>query len=618
MTWQSVEGAVKYQVYRATAIDGEYTRIQTTTGNSCINVKAVAGEKYYYKVRAIAQDSAANSEFSEIVSGVCRLTQPVVTVITNEKANKPEVTWQSVEGAVKYQVYRATAIDGEYTRIQTTTGNSCINVKAVAGESYYYKVRAIAQNSAANSEFSEVVSGICRLAQPVVEVTKVEKTGKLKVTWESVDGAKKYEVYRATEIDGNYARIMTTSGTVCTNTSAEAGKTYYYKVKALAQNSLADSDFSEIVSGICVLAQPVITASNDALTGKVMVTWKAVAGAKEYKVYRATETNGKYSLIETTGDTSITDKNTVTDQTYYYYVVAIADNTKANSAASAIEKRVADCAKPTVTGTADVNTGKPRLNWEAVEGAVSYKIYRATTPDGEYELMHTTKGTTYQNVTAEAGNTYYYKITAQGKMSSSASAMSDVVTVQSVGSEYKYVFSSYTTTKSGSAERNTNLYLSCKAINGTILAPGETFSFNEIVGPRTAEKGYQSAPIVGGMGRGGGICQVSTTLFNVALYANLDITQRKQHSVAVTYVPLGRDAMIYKTSSDLKFVNTSDYYVKVLASANGGTVSISLMTREKDVSPKDEVDLVVTYASGTYTLKRYYQGKVNYTTKSKY
>ena len=127
-----------------------------------------------------------------------------------------------------------------------------------------------------------------------------------------------------------------------------------------------------------------------------------------------------------------------------------------------------------------------------------------------------------------------------------------------------------------------------------------------------------AAPIVGGMGVGGGICQVSTTLFNVALYGNMKITQRRQHSVAVTYVPLGRDAMIYKTASDLKFVNDSPYYIKVVASSSNGVVKISLMTREPNVSPKSDVDLRVTYSSGTYTLKRYYKGEVNYTCKSTY
>ena len=298
--------------------------------------------------------------------------------------------------------------------------------------------------------------------------------------------------------------------------------------------------------------------------------------------------------------------------------MAVAKNTEANSAYSEIKQRTVNCAQPTITGVADAKTGKPRVTWEPVEGAVQYKVYRATSANGKYSLMYTSTSNTYQNTKAEVGKTYYYKIKAIGENPDSASHYSNVVSIMAASTSYQYVYSSYTTTKAGSYERNTNLTLACKAINGTILAPGDTFSFNEIVGPRTEKKGYQAAPIVGGMGRGGGICQVSTTLFNVALYGNMKITQRRQHSVAVTYVPMGRDAMIYKTASDFKFVNDSPYYIKVVASSSNGVVKISFMTREPNVTPRDDVSLKVSYSSGTYTLKRYYNGEMNYTCKSTY
>ena len=460
--------------------------------------------------------------------------------------------------------------------------------------------------------------GFCELVAVAVTATNVEKTGKVQLNWKAVEGAAKYEVYRATAINGKYSRMYTTANTTYTNTKGETGVTYYYKVIALGENGEPVSLYSEIVSRTCTLPQPVVTVTNVEKTGKVKLTWETVEGAVSYKIYRSEAKNGTYKLMYTSTSNTYTNTNSVAGTTYYYKVMAVAEKPEANSAFSAVMRRTANCAKPTITGSADAKTGKPRINWEPVDGAVEYKVYRATSANGKYSLMYTSTSNTYQNTNAEVGKTYYYKIKAVGANADSASYYSNVVSVMAAASTYKYVYSSYTTTKAGSYERNTNLTLACKAINGTILAPGDTFSFNEIVGPRTTKKGYMAAPIVGGMGVGGGICQVSTTLFNVALYGNMKITQRRQHSVAVTYVPLGRDAMIYKTASDLKFVNDSPYYIKVVASSSNGVVKISLMTREPNVSPKSDVDLRVTYASGVYTLKRYYKGEVNYTCKSKY
>ena len=461
--------------------------------------------------------------------------------------------------------------------------------------------------------------GVCELPIPVVTAINVEKTGKVNLKWTAVEGAAKYEIYRATEIDGKYSRMYTTSGTSYTNTKGVAGVTYFYKVIALDAEGQPVSQYSEVVTRTCTLPQPVVTASNVEKTGKVTLKWDAIEGAVSYKVYRADAEDGTYKLMKTATNNGYTNTNSVADKTYFYKVVAVAENAEANSAPSVIVKRTTGFPKPTiVSAVADASTGKPRLTWDAVEGAVSYKIYRATSANGTYSLMYTATATSYRNSKAEVGKTYYYKIKAVGENPDSASAYSNVVSVMCASTSYQYVYSNYTTTKAGSVERNTNLTLSCKAINGTILAPGDTFSFNEIVGPRTEKKGYQIAPIYGGMGRGGGVCQVSSTLFNAALIGNLKITQRRQHSIAASYVPLGRDAMIYKTASDLKFVNDSPYYIKVVASSTNGVVKISFMTREPNVTPRNDVSLKVSYSSGVYTLKRYYQGEMNYTCKSKY
>jgi vancomycin resistance protein YoaR len=129
-------------------------------------------------------------------------------------------------------------------------------------------------------------------------------------------------------------------------------------------------------------------------------------------------------------------------------------------------------------------------------------------------------------------------------------------------------------------DRSFNLKLACKAINGYIFKPGNVFSYNKVVGPREKKYGFRDAPIFvnGGVedGTGGGICQVSSTLYNAALLANLKILRRAPHSRPVVYTPIGRDATVAYPSVDLRILNTTKAPIYILASIGKRTVNITL------------------------------------------
>ena len=146
---------MEYQIYRATSKNGTYKRIYTTTKTSFTNTSVTAGQTYYYKVRAIAEKSAANSAYSTAKYRTCDLARPVVSIKLNS-ADHPRLTWKAVDGAVSYKVYRATSANGTYKLMKTTTSTSYTNSSAKAGTTYYYKVRAIHSNTAANSAYSTV------------------------------------------------------------------------------------------------------------------------------------------------------------------------------------------------------------------------------------------------------------------------------------------------------------------------------------------------------------------------------------------------------------------------------------------------------------------------------
>jgi vancomycin resistance protein YoaR len=139
---------------------------------------------------------------------------------------------------------------------------------------------------------------------------------------------------------------------------------------------------------------------------------------------------------------------------------------------------------------------------------------------------------------------------------------------------------SYKTYNSGTADRITNLRLGVQELDGTLVQPGGTFSLNEAIGERTAERGFRSAPVIIGTEFaeevGGGTSQVATTMFNAAWEAGLRITERNPHSLYISRYQLGRDATVYWPSLDLKFVNDTKDWVLVKGFAESDGVSVAI------------------------------------------
>jgi vancomycin resistance protein YoaR len=144
----------------------------------------------------------------------------------------------------------------------------------------------------------------------------------------------------------------------------------------------------------------------------------------------------------------------------------------------------------------------------------------------------------------------------------------------------KSVVSSYTTTYGGTPGRLNNVQLVAKLIDGSLIAPGGTFSFNDTTGERTAAKGFQEAPVIinGELqnGLGGGICQVSTTLFNAAFDAGLPITARTNHALYISHYPLGRDATVNYPDIDLRFSNDTDHWLLLRTFVGAGSLTVNL------------------------------------------
>ena len=141
--------------------------------------------------------------------------------------------------------------------------------------------------------------------------------------------------------------------------------------------------------------------------------------------------------------------------------------------------------------------------------------------------------------------------------------------------------STSTSLNAGNKARTNNVRLAASYINGTILNPGEEFSYNGVVGERTAARGFQSAGAYVS-GRvvdevGGGVCQPSSTLYMAVLRADLEVTERRNHSFTVSYTPLGEDATVSWGTQDFKFVNNTDYPIKIDAEQSGSARNVRIV-----------------------------------------
>jgi vancomycin resistance protein YoaR len=160
--------------------------------------------------------------------------------------------------------------------------------------------------------------------------------------------------------------------------------------------------------------------------------------------------------------------------------------------------------------------------------------------------------------------------------------------------EFPAALGSFTTTLRGSRpERTANVRLAVAALDGQVIEPGQTISFNTVVGARTAERGYQSAPVILHETRqlqvGGGVCQVASTMFVAGLLSGLSTVERWRHSSPVDYIALGEDATIAWGAKDLRLRNDTGQRVRLRVLVRGTTLSAQFQGEE---SPRETFELL--------------------------
>ena len=171
--------------------------------------------------------------------------------------------------------------------------------------------------------------------------------------------------------------------------------------------------------------------------------------------------------------------------------------------------------------------------------------------------------------------------------------------------------STFSTNYVNNQNRTTNLIIASSKITGTVLMPGEKFSFNKVVGERTVAAGYKNAAIfVNGQvedGLAGGICQVSSTLYNAVVGANLEISERHNHSKFTSYLPGGKDATVVWGLYDFQFINNRNYPVKIEMSVQGGIITASIFGIKSNDEYQISIESQRVGSSGMYSIYNAYK-----------
>ena len=335
-----------------------------------------------------------------------RPASPQIMITT--ESGRPKISWNAVNGADKYWVYRS--VDGEtFDYYARTDKPSFTDGSTSIGTTYHYAVKAVAVLGGrdVSSGRSTAQSIQCRPAAPSVSIYRA--SGKPQLKWNAVSGAAKYWVYRST--DGvNFKYYDSTAKTSYTNTGALLGTKYHYRVKAVAVvngKNVASAD-SGTKSLFTTPAAPGVSIYR--VNGKPQLKWSAVTGAEKYWIYRSTDgVNFKY--YDSTTGTSYTNCIAASGTEYYYKVkaAAVVNGKDVASDFSNTKSLFTTPAAPSVSIT--TSKGKPKLTWKAVKGADNYYIYRST--DGKnFKYYNETDEAGYTNYSTNIGTTYYYKVRA--------------------------------------------------------------------------------------------------------------------------------------------------------------------------------------------------------------
>ncbi len=401
ISFPAVGGAEKYIIEKKTG-NGAYAviaEIDAEDDVAYVDENVVADAQYTYRLQTVASDmTSAKVETASVI----RLGTPVLNSIVN-KANGLEISWSAVNGATSYVIYRKVIGESIMNVCARVSATTYLDTNVVSGEGYVYIVSAV--NASGESGYD--ANGISRVYLATPSLKDVASRGEnIVVTWNEVLGAESYNVYRKGANETNWTKVANVTELSYTDESPVRGVVYNYTVSAVkgAYESLYNTTGLEGMNFGSVESISAVAVENGA-----KITWSKLASATNYEVYRKLATSSDWQKVATVTTTEYTDTSISSGVVYNYKVKAI--NGKYTAEMSCEPATVKFLAMPAI-GSVVITNGAVKLEWNAIQGADSYNVYRVEAGKTNWVKLANTETRNFSDTTAVLNVNYKYSISA--------------------------------------------------------------------------------------------------------------------------------------------------------------------------------------------------------------
>lgn len=431
--WNKITGAYGYRIKRSTDEDGTYKVVKTIKSGNTTSYKDTsvkAGKTYYYTVETMVKtgDNICYSGDSASMEGRTAKKAKIKYAVSNG-SNQIEVNWGAVSGAYGYRIKRSTSKNGTYKVVATLKGKNNTTYqdkKLKTAKTYYYKIETINKVNGKKG-YSGNSAAVSAKTLKTTSITAVKATGStsVRLEWKAVDGASGYQIYRSTSKDSGYKKVGQVKGK---NTkkyedkTLEAGKTYYYQVRAYKSNSAKNgvASFSKAQKA-WTIKQVVFSQITSDSKNQVTLGWKKVSKAQGYDIYRSDESNSGFEKIASisSGSTlTYTDKGVKSGNTYYYKIAATY-KIKGSAGRGSYSKvtEVAVLKQGSISSITLGDNNVLNISWNSVANASGYELAGAVSEKGTYTTLQTSGATSFTHSNLVQGTTYYYKVRAYKDLS---------------------------------------------------------------------------------------------------------------------------------------------------------------------------------------------------------
>ena len=433
IVWNRVLSAAWYNVYRTIGGGTPNELIATIDSARYKDEGLTPVTLYSYAVSA--KNSIGESQKSSKVSATTLTPDPGIpqnVSATTLSDVSIKVTWDEVDYAEEYEIYKSLSETGTYNLDDVSGTNSFISAGLEYETVYYYKVKT--KNEAGISDFSDFDSAktLPEIVDPPQKPTNVSAKALspyvIQVSWPNVANTSTYNIYRSNSSSGPFNKIAQPVDTVYNDSGLSENTTYYYEVSA--GNNGGESEHSDVISAKTMILITVPTGlTGTALSSSAIeISWNSVAGADEYKVFRSLSLSGTYTEIVIVAQTDFTDTGLDANTTYYYKVSAkgpSGESEQTDPVSVTTKLPVPD--KPDGLTAVALSSSEIKVDFNTVTNALGYNIYFCESPPNNFTLLTTVGSGTYTHNNLTPETEYFYKVSAynddgESELSDSVSA----------------------------------------------------------------------------------------------------------------------------------------------------------------------------------------------------